>query len=99
MLYVGPADLSLAYGLQPRLDPEYPEVLAAYEAVIKACQVRGLVAGIHCLTPGYAARMYRMGFRLMSIANDVRLFSRVVAETVKATAAAIEEARSARPIS
>jgi 4-hydroxy-2-oxoheptanedioate aldolase len=99
MLYVGPADLSLAYGLQPRLDPEYPEVLAAYEAVIKACQARGLVAGIHCLTPGYAARMYRMGFRLMSIANDVRLFARVVAETVKATAAAIEEARSARPIS
>jgi 4-hydroxy-2-oxoheptanedioate aldolase len=98
MLYVGPADLSLAYGLQPRLDPEYPEVLAAYEAVIKACQARGLVAGIHCLTPGYAARMYNMGFRFMSIANDVRLLARVVAETVKATAAAIEEARSARPM-
>jgi 4-hydroxy-2-oxoheptanedioate aldolase len=97
MLYVGPADLSLAYGLQPRLDPEYPEILAAYEAVIKACHARGLVAGIHCLTPDYAARMYNMGFRFMSIANDVRLFARVVAETVKATAATIEEARRARP--
>ena len=96
MLYVGPADLSLAYGLTPRLDPEYPEVLAAYEAVIKACEARGLVAGIHCLTPGYAARMYKMGFRLMSIGNDVRLLTRVVAETVKETAGAIEEVRNAR---
>ena len=96
MLYVGPADLSLAYGLTPRLDPEYPEVLAAYEAVIKACEARGLVAGIHCLTPGYAARMYNMGFRLMSIGNDVRLLTRVVAETVKETARAIEEVRNAR---
>ena len=39
-----------------------------------------------------------MGFRFTSIANDVRLFARVVAETAKATAAAIEEARSARPM-
>jgi hypothetical protein len=34
----------------------------------------------------------------MSIANDVRLLARVVAETVKETAAAIEEVRSARPM-
>jgi 4-hydroxy-2-oxoheptanedioate aldolase len=98
MLYVGPADLSLAYGLTPRLDPEYPEVFTAYEAVIEACRACGLVAGIHCLTPSYAARMYNMGFRFMSIANDVRLLARVVAETVMETAAAIEEVRSARPM-
>lgn len=97
MLYVGPADLSLAYGLTPRLDPEYPEILAAYEAVIETCRATGLVAGIHCLTPSYAARMYKMGFRFISIANDVRLLARVVAETVQATAAAIEEVRSSCP--
>jgi 4-hydroxy-2-oxoheptanedioate aldolase len=97
MLYVGPADLSLAYGLAPRLDPEHPELFAAYEAVIGACRARGLVAGIHCLTPSYAARMYKLGFRFMSIANDVRLLTRVVAETVNATAVAIEEVRTGRP--
>jgi 4-hydroxy-2-oxoheptanedioate aldolase len=45
MLYVGPADLSLAYGLTPRLDPEYPEVFAAYEAVIEACRPAALSQG------------------------------------------------------
>ena len=76
MLYVGPADLSLAYGLTPRLDPEYPEVL---------CGLRGRDRGVPGPRPcrrdslsdaSYAARMYNMGFRFMSIANDVRLFAR-----------------------
>jgi hypothetical protein len=42
--------------------------------------------------------MYNMGFRFRSAANDVRLLARVVVETVNATAAAIEEVRSARPM-
>jgi 4-hydroxy-2-oxoheptanedioate aldolase len=70
-IYIGPSDLGFSLGLEPRLDREEPEVLKIYERLLEAVGKRGLVAGIHNGTPAYAKRMIGMGFRLVTLSNDV----------------------------
>jgi 4-hydroxy-2-oxoheptanedioate aldolase len=70
-IYIGPSDLGFSLGLEPRLDREEPEVLRIYERLLEAVAKRGIVAGIHNGTPAYAKRMIGMGFRLVTLSNDV----------------------------
>ena len=74
-IYVGPSDLGLSLGLEPRLDREEPQVLKIYEKLTAACKKRDLFAGIHNGTPAYAARAFGMGFQLCTIANDSGLMA------------------------
>ncbi len=70
-IYIGPSDLGFSLGLEPRLDREEKEVLKIYERLLEAVAKRGIVAGIHNGTPAYAKRMIGMGFRLVTLSNDV----------------------------
>jgi 4-hydroxy-2-oxoheptanedioate aldolase len=74
-IYVGPSDLGLSLGLEPRLDREEPQVLKIYEKLTSACKKRNLFAGIHNGTATYAARAFGMGFQLCTIANDSGLMA------------------------
>ncbi|MDI3306655.1 MAG: aldolase/citrate lyase family protein [Acetobacteraceae bacterium] len=85
-IYVGPSDLGLSLGLAPKLDREEPEVLRIYERLIKETSKRGIAAGLHNGTAAYARRMIDMGFKLVTIANDVGLM-------MMAARAAVKEAR------
>ena len=69
--YIGPSDLGYSHGLKPRLDRDEPEMLAIFDQVIAATEKRGLHAGIHCGTAAYAARAIGMGFRLVTLLNEV----------------------------
>ena len=72
-VYVGPSDLGFSMGLPPILDREEPEILAVYERVVQATERRGLAAGVHCITAGYARRAIRMGFKLVTVNSDCGL--------------------------
>lgn len=74
-IYVGPSDLGLSLGLEPRLDREEPQVLKIYEKLTTACKKRNLFAGIHNGTATYAARAVGMGFQFNTIANDSGLMA------------------------
>ena len=74
-VYIGPSDLGFSHGLVPKLDRDEPEILAIYERVIAGCHARGLQAGVHCGTATYALRAIDMGFRMVTIANDVALMA------------------------
>ena len=74
-IYVGPSDLGLSLGLEPRLDREEPQVLKIYEKLTAACKKRNQFAGIHNGTATYAARAFGMGFQLCTIANDSGLMA------------------------
>ena len=69
-VYIGPSDLGFSHGLVPKLDREEPEMLAVFERVVAAPAARGIHAGIHCGSAGYASRALGMGFRLVTIMND-----------------------------
>jgi 4-hydroxy-2-oxoheptanedioate aldolase len=74
-VYIGPSDLGFSYGMVPRLDRDEPEILRIYDRILAETSKRGIRAGIHCGTAGYAARAIGMGFRLVTIANDSSLMA------------------------
>ena len=87
-IYVGPSDLSFSYGLEPKLDVEDPFILKIYEKLLTETAKRGIAAGLHNGSPAYANRMIRMGFKLVTISNEVGLM-------VNAAKSAVKEARGA----
>ena len=84
-IYVGPSDLSFSYGLEPKLDVEDPFILGIYEKLLAECGKRGIAAGLHCGSPAYANRMIKMGFKLVTISNEVGLMVNAAKAAVKAT--------------
>ncbi|MGH7186311.1 MAG: HpcH/HpaI aldolase family protein, partial [Pseudomonadota bacterium] len=56
-VYVGPSDLSLAFGCKPRLDQTDAPVVEAQQAIVQACKKHGVIAGIHNATAAYAVKM------------------------------------------
>ena len=84
-VYIGPSDLGFSHGLIPILDREEPEILRIYDQVIEQTGKRGQAAGVHCMTAAYAKRAIGMGFKLVTISNDVGHMldaaKRAVAET------------------
>ncbi|MCP3938606.1 MAG: hypothetical protein GY708_24930 [Actinomycetia bacterium] len=69
-VYVGPADLSLTYGLPPGNNDDEPQFTDALTRIVESCNERGIVAGIHAngkLTP----RRLAAGFRMVTVASDV----------------------------
>ncbi|MGI4954382.1 MAG: HpcH/HpaI aldolase family protein [Janthinobacterium lividum] len=83
-VYIGPSDLAFSRGGTPVLDQEGKEALDTYEQVLKATQKQGVRAGIHCGKPEYAVRMIKMGFNLVTIANDSALVLTGAQASVKA---------------
>jgi len=84
-IYIGPSDMGFSLGLVPMLDREEPLILGIYEKLLASCKKHGKFAGIHNGTPAYAARMIKMGFQFVTIANDSGLMARAAREAVTAT--------------
>ena len=81
-IYIGPSDMGLSLGMIPTLDREEPVILAIYEKLLASCKRHGKFAGLHNGTASYAARMFKMGFQLSTIANDSGLMARAAREAV-----------------
>jgi 4-hydroxy-2-oxoheptanedioate aldolase len=69
-VYIGPSDLAFSRGGVPVLDQETEEAMSTYQQILTATKKRGQFAGIHTLKPEYAARMIKMGFNMVTLAND-----------------------------
>jgi len=74
-VYIGPSDLGFSYGIEPKLDHTEPEILKIYEKIVKECDKRKLNPGIHCSGAEGALRAINMGFKLVTLANEVGLMT------------------------
>jgi 4-hydroxy-2-oxoheptanedioate aldolase len=81
-VYVGPGDLGFSRGLTPHLDREEPEILQLYAGLISEVSSRGLIAGIQNGTPSYAARMAKLGFRILTVSSDLACLSNSARDTI-----------------
>ena len=81
-VYVGPSDLSLAFGCKPRLDQTDAPVVEAQQAIVKACKKHGVFAGIHNATAAYAVKMIAEGYQFVTLASDSRHMAMKAAEEV-----------------
>jgi 4-hydroxy-2-oxoheptanedioate aldolase len=80
-IYIGPSDLSMALGKEPRKGQSDPEVVEAIETILATAKRHGIPAGIHTNSAEVAAAMIRRGFQLVSLQSDDRfLMSRAKAE-------------------
>src|SRR4029077_10740100 len=84
-IYIGPSDMGLSLGMIPILDREEPNILAIYQKLLDSCKKHGKIAGLHNGSAGYAARMFKMGFRFATIQNDSGLMARMARAEVAAT--------------
>lgn len=83
-VYVGPGDLGFSIGLPPKIDREEPEIMKFYELILRACERRGIYAGLHNSSPAYAIRMMKMGFRFLVLGSDSGVLLRAATSDVKA---------------
>ncbi len=84
-LYVGPSDLALSMVGKPQMDHTEAPMYDAVMTIRDAARRHGIVAGIHCGSATYAARMISEGFQFVTIASDSRLLA-VASEQAIATA-------------
>ena len=68
-IYVGPADLSITYGLEPGGDND-GAFAEAIDTVLEACERHEVVPGIHA-NPALAQKRRDQGFRMITVAGDL----------------------------
>jgi 4-hydroxy-2-oxoheptanedioate aldolase len=80
-VYIGPADLSLSFGIPGRLDPSDAKVVAAIETILAKCKAAQRRCGIHTGSIDYARNMIKKGFDFVTILGDSRILA-AAAETI-----------------
>jgi 4-hydroxy-2-oxoheptanedioate aldolase len=83
-IYIGPSDLSMALGKEPRKGQRDPEVLEAMETILSAARHHGVPAGIHTNSADVAVEMIERGFQLVSLQSDDRFLMARAKEEVEA---------------
>jgi len=82
-VYIGPSDLGLSLGFEAKLDQTEPLVMDAIKRILEAAKDAGIRAGIHCLAPAYAREMLVLGFDLVTMGTDIRLFTGAYADAMR----------------
>jgi 4-hydroxy-2-oxoheptanedioate aldolase len=86
-VYVGPADLSLALGLEGFADLGSRDLLEALDRVVVAASEHAVVPAIHAPSIERAVEMARRGFRFVGAAGDIELLRGGAAESIERTRA------------
>ena len=74
-VYIGPADMSLAYGLKPKFDVKEDPVFSNIKLIVNKAKEHGKIAGIHNGTTKYAKEMIALGYQFVTISSDYRAMS------------------------
>jgi 4-hydroxy-2-oxoheptanedioate aldolase len=73
--YVGPADLGLSLGGEPRGDQTDPKIVDAIQTILKTCKKHKIYAGLHCGSTDYARKAIGWGFQFVTIQSDNALLT------------------------
>ena len=69
-IYVGPADLSLTYGLPPAMDNPGEPFDGALRAIVESCARHGVTPGIHA-NADLSKKRSTSGFRMITVGFDI----------------------------
>ncbi len=70
-VYIGPADLSFALGLEPRGDNPDPTHLATCDKILETAHKHGIKAVMHCASGAFAAGAIKRGFDMVMLTSDL----------------------------
>ena len=71
-VYIGPADMSISYGLKPKFDVKEDPIFSNIKLIAKKAKEHNKIAGIHNGTSQYAKKMIDLGFQFVTISSDLR---------------------------
>ena len=83
-IYIGPSDLSMALGKEPRKGQSDPEVVEARQHILATAKRHGIPAGIHTNSTAVSVAMIKEGFQFVSIQSDDRFLMAKAKEEVAA---------------
>lgn len=72
-IYIGPGDLSLSMGAEPKMAPSDARVLAAMADVRERTRAAGKIAGVHTDGPATVLTRYAEGYQFCSMQTDMRM--------------------------
>ena len=78
IIYVGPFDLSLSYGISPKEIFENSEMLKMYKSILKTVKKAKKIAAIHCISAETAIYFLKMGFDFVTLSTDLALLKQSV---------------------
>jgi 4-hydroxy-2-oxoheptanedioate aldolase len=81
-IYVGPSDLALTMGFDPRNPADNPQVMEAIYAIGRAAALAGKPAGIHCGSGEVAAAMLDQGYGFATLSSDFALLRAALAAEI-----------------
>ncbi len=87
-VYVGPADLSVTYGLPPALDQSGDPFQSALKTIVAGCERHGVVPGIHA-SSALAGERHETGFRMITVGFDAAPVMAALRSDAKSARAAI----------
>ncbi|MCI3952994.1 MAG: 2,4-dihydroxyhept-2-ene,7-dioic acid aldolase [Burkholderiales bacterium] len=95
-IYIGPSDLAMALGKEPRKGQNDPEVVAARSTILASARRHGIPAGIHTNSPDVAVEMIGLGFQLTSLQSDDRFLMSRAKEEVATVREGVQKLQGVR---
>lgn len=92
--FVGPNDLAISLGLEPTLDPRFPEYEEAIAKIMRACKNHGVAPGLHTPSAERCADRIEQGWLLNAINSD----GGFMAQAATATVRLVRKRTGARPV-
>ena len=93
-IYIGPADLGLSLGGEPRGDQTDPKIYQAIERILATAKKHNVVPGIHCSSTAYAKKMIAIGFQLVTVMSDAATLGMMARQTVAEMRADAKEVKA-----
>jgi 4-hydroxy-2-oxoheptanedioate aldolase len=81
-IYVGPADLGLSLGKEPRGDHTDPFMVDTIKSILAAAKKHNVYAGLHCGSTSYALQAIGWGFQFVTILADNALLMNAAKQAV-----------------
>ena len=75
VVFIGPTDLGLSLGREPRADQTDPVVVAAIDEILAATKKAGKRCAIYCKSVDYSKAMIAKGFDFVVVTSDEALLS------------------------
>lgn len=75
VIFIGPTDLGLSLGREPKADQTDPVVVKAIDEILAAAKSAGKRAAIYCKSVAYAKAMIAKGFDFVVVTSDEALLS------------------------
>jgi 4-hydroxy-2-oxoheptanedioate aldolase len=90
-IYVGPSDLAMALGSQPRAGQGDTVVIEAKKKIVEACRRHKVPAGIHTPSSEAALKLIADGYQFVTIASDDRFLMTMAKAEVAAMRKALKQ--------